>query len=195
MPDPTRSRAHESRAHESRAREPRRRRAPAAPPPTVRLLEGWLWFAGLLVALLALALLLPEPVGAQITTGLRPPERVTPAQQVARAESTITAMRDSAAREERLDLRAWVDSAAMSLEAGAAPVTPMPDVPGDSLVPKPGVPAPAPRPGARPDAGRDEPTTSFREGAPAPDTATPLPLLLAVGGAMVGSGIWLRRRR
>ncbi len=178
-----------------------RRRTLAVPQPTHdRLAEGALWFAGLLVALLVLALLFPEPAGAQITTGLRPPERVTPEQQVARAESTIVAARDSAAREERLDLRAWVDSAAMSLEAGAAPVTPMPDVPGDSLVPDPGVPAapapaPSPRPGTRPDPRGGQPTTSFREGAPAPDTATPLPLLAAMGGAMVGAGIWLRRRR
>ena len=158
------------------------------------------------VAALALAAgLLALPLagaGAQITTGLTPPP--TPREVEARvaAESTVVAARDSVAVAERRDMRAWVDSAARSLEAGGAAVTPMPDVPGDSLVPNaPAVPSvnPSPvippggeRPAAPPTAA---PTTRFREGAPAPDTATPLPALLLAAAGLAGGGAALLRRR
>ena len=154
------------------------------------------------VAVLALAaglLALPTAgAGAQITTGLTPPP--TERQVVARAaaESAVVAARDSVAVTERRDMRAWVDSAARSLESGGAAVTQMPDVPGDSLVPDaPAVPSVNPSPVIPPggEAPAAPPTTRFREGAPAPDTATPLPALLLVAMGLAGGGAALLRRR
>jgi hypothetical protein len=180
---------------------------------------------------LAAALLLAAPAaaGAQITTGLRAPAPRPTAVERAQTESTVVTVRDSIARAERLDMKAWVDSAASSLERGGAPVTEMPDVPGDSLVPPATPPGAAPPAGARPataaptparvPAGRDstrrdstggapagqppaaprEPQPPRRpptldEGAPAPDTATPLPLLAAVGAGLTVAGLLLKRR-
>jgi hypothetical protein len=37
-------------------------------------------------------------------------------------------------------------------------------------------------------------TESFRDGAPAPDTATPFPLLAMLGVSLIGAGMLLRRR-
>lgn len=183
---------------------------------------------------LAAGLLAAPAAGAQITTGLTPPP--TPREVEARvaAESTIAAARDSVAVAQRLDMRAWVDSAARSLEAGGMPMTPMPGVPGDSLLPTPapGMPPaatpttgparrvpsvnPSPvippagvRPGARPDSGArptpppvagSRPTpppdeAAMGEGAIAPDTATPLPALLALAGGLTAAGATLLRRR
>lgn len=164
------------------------------------------------LALAAGLLVLPVAgAGAQITTGLTPPPTPREVQQRVAAESTVVALRDSVAVAERRDMRAWVDSAARSLEAGGAAVTPMPEVPGDSLLPNPAPPAGAPatpptaRPvpstnpspvippgGARP---APPPTTRFREGAPAPDTATPLPALLLAAAGLAGGGAALLRRR
>ena len=39
------------------------------------------------------------------------------------------------------------------------------------------------------------PPPAFRDGAPAPDTATPLPLLLLLGGSLAAVGAGLLRRR
>ena len=188
-----------------------------------------------LVRLAAVLLLAaPAAAGAQITTGLRAPAPRPTAAERAQTESTVVTARDSIARAERLDMKAWVDSAASSLERGGAPVTEMPDVPGDSLVPpatppgatpptaaRPAPAGPTPPPGRVP-AGRDstrrdstgrapagqppaaptlprEPQPPRRpptldEGAPAPDTATPLPLLAAVGAGLTAAGLLLKRR-
>ena len=174
------------------------------------------------LALVAGLLALPlAGAGAQITTGLTPPPGPREIQRQVAAESTVVAARDSVATAERRDMRAWVDSAARSLEAGGSAVTPMPAVPGDSLVPTtptapaapaapavpsvnsspvipPGGEAPAAPPTASP-AGAppasSAPTTRFREGAPAPDTATPLPALLLAAAGLAGGGAALLRRR
>jgi hypothetical protein len=170
---------------------PVRRRAAVATPPA-RLSAGLVAVALFLLALV-LTLLLPGAAGAQITTGLTPPESRAARDSVVAAEGTIAAARDSVAREERLDLRAWVDSAAGSLNAGADPISPIPGAPADSVVANADVGTPA---GVVSPAGPTRrPTTTFREGAPAPNTATPLPLLAAAGGVLTAAGAWLRRRR
>lgn len=177
-----------------RSAAPARRRATAAPMPE-RLPAPLLWAGALVIALLLL-LVLPAAASAQITAGLTRPVDLAARDSVVREQGIIAAARDSVAREERLDLQAWVDSAAGSLSAGADPITPIPGAPADSVVENADIvpPPPGTRPGALPPAGR-QPTTTFREGAPAPDTATPLPLLAAVGGVMTAAGAWLRRRR
>lgn len=188
------------------------------------------------LAALALAVLLAAPAtaAAQITTGLRAPAPRPTAEQRAARDSTIISYRDSIAESERLDMRAWVDSAAESLAQGGAPVSEMPpEVRADSLLPTTPVPAVpgAARPVVGPDSGRVEPpagpvierdprapvdrpspterTTppaaqapatpapaapAVRDGAPAPDTATALPLLAALGAGMTAAGLLLKRR-
>lgn len=151
--------------------------------PTARALDGVP--AGLLVA--ACLLLAPVPAGAQFTSAVQPPPRDSEPAVVVATDSVIAMRRDSAVQAERLDLRAWVDSAASALAAGAALAPPAAG--GDTLArtdstPTLGTPVRA-----------TEETVEFREGAPAPDTATPLPLLLLAGGALAGLGAALRRRR
>jgi hypothetical protein len=176
-----------------------------------------------LLPLAALALLggLPLPLASQITTGFVPPPPPPTPQEVAAADSARASTRDSVVRAERLSMREWVDSAARSLERGGDAVLPVEEVIADSMaVPADSArralpdsirraspdsarraapdslrrPAPArtpPAAPARPPAAAPE----FREGAPAPDTATPLPLLLLLGGSLAAAGAGLLRRR
>lgn len=189
------------------------------------------------LAALAFAVLLAAPAtaAAQITTGLRAPSPRPTAEQRAVRDSTIVSYRDSIAEAERLDMRAWVDSAAESLARGGAPVSEMPpEVQADSLLPPTPVPAvpDAARPAVGADSGRVQPpagpvierdprapgdrpasperatppaagapaappaprSPTVRDGAPAPDTATPLPLLAALGAGMTAAGLLLKRR-
>lgn len=162
--------------------------------------------AALLAGLLALALA-PAVVEAQFATGLTPPRRAPSPAAVAAAESTSVAVRDSVAREQRLDMKAWVDSAAASLEVGGSPVAPIPTSPrGDTLRGRaPSRPAapPQPRPPAQtrparpvsPPPPAPPQSPSAAPGALPPDTATPLPLLALVGSAMLGGGAALLRGR
>lgn len=193
-----------------------RRRRPARPPAsralagrTDRLAAGLL--AGLLAGMTAICLL-PAAASAQFATGLTPPPRPAAAAEVAAAESVVVAARDSVVREQRLDMKAWVDSAASSLQAGATVATPLPVSPDDTtsrLPPVSPIPpardsaaAPAPRPAspspavpAPVPARRPPASPGFRPGAPAPDTATPLPLLALVGAGLLGSGLTMLRRK
>jgi hypothetical protein len=117
--------------------------------------------AFILAALLAcVACATPRIAAAQFVSGLTPPPPRPSAGEVAAAESVKVVRRDSVAREQRLDMRAWVDSAAASLERGGRPRTPIPTTPDsarrDTVPPLPTPPrvrpstAPAPRsPAAR----------------------------------------------
>lgn len=172
--------------------------------------------AGVVLAMTAIAVL-PTVAAAQFATGLTPPPRPAAKEEVAAARSAVVAARDSVAREQRLDMKAWVDSAAGSLRAGAAAATPIPVSPVDTTaklppvtpvapVPDTSAASPAPRspttvPRARPPADSVTPvqrppaSPGFRPGAPAPDTATPLPLLALVGATLLGSGLTMLRRK
>ena len=106
-----------------------------------------------LVALLTAALAAPALLAAQITTGLTPPLPPPSDSQIAAAESVVTFTRDSIAHAERLSMQAWVDSAARSLERGGAAVQPLPEAPGDTLLPAAGTPPTPPVPASPPAAG------------------------------------------
>jgi hypothetical protein len=127
----------------------------------------------------AVATLFAAPVASAQFTGLvtPPPRPAPPAEIVARA-GDVTA--DTTASQRMTDMKAWVDSAAVAVAAQA---------PQDTTTPPPVIvetpPAAEPAP---------EPVTEFREGAPAPDTATPLPLLALLGAGLVAAGAALRRR-
>lgn len=133
-------------------------------------------------AMIAAALLMVAPVAleAQITTLVPPPREpqpVTAAREAADAEA-----RTDSIREVRLgDMREWVDSAAVAIAATPDSVTLEVDS-GEVAVEDP----PLPR--------APEPTEEFREGAPAPATATRLPVLALVGIGALGIGAALVRR-
>lgn len=139
-------------------------------------------FASVVVALLVV----PSLASAQFTTVLTPPKK-EPAPAV--ATTPERAARDTAERRTLTNMKAWVDSAAAALDVEM----PAPDTvfAGDSAVVAP-EPEPAPAP---PESPREE-TLTFRDGAPAPDTATDLPLLavLALGSLGVGAVLLWRPR-
>lgn len=143
----------------------------------------------MLAAAVAAALAAPA-LPAQFTTVVQPPEKAKPAaaspQQVAAGDSVRA---DTSAAARLQEMSAWVDSAAVAMgvdtrdsQPPAPPAVAPIDTTGGPVADSAGM---APR--------RDEPV--FRDGAPAPDTATPLPMLALIGTALVGAGVLLRRRR
>ena len=127
----------------------------------------------------ALATLFAAPVASAQFTGLvtPPPRPAPPVEMIARA-GDVTA--DTTAAQRMTDMKAWVDSAAVGVAAQA---------PQDTTTPPPVV---VETPLAAP--AQQEPVTEFREGAPAPDTATFLPALALLGAGLVTAGAVLRRR-
>lgn len=156
------------------------------------------WGGALLAVAAAGMLALPAPVAAQFTTGVAPPERRSaPAPEEVIASHR--ARQDTVAIQERLDLRAWVDSAALAIERGESPAAPIPTQPGDTLGPVERTPVTAdtaaPVRPTRPADQLPRATTVFREGAPAPATATPFPMLMLAGAGLLVGGALLRIRR
>ena len=133
-------------------------------------------------ALIVAALLMTAPAAleAQITTLVPParePQPVTAARDAAEAEA-----RTDSIREVQLgDMREWVDSAAVAIAATPDSTTVEVDS-GEVAMERP----PLPR--------APEPTEEFREGAPAPATATRLPLLALLGIGALGLGAALVKR-
>ena len=126
-----------------------------------------------------LTLLVAPAASAQFTGLVTPPPRpAPPAELVARAGDVTS---DTAVERRMTDMKAWVDSAAVAVQAQAPrdTVTPPP-----VIVETPRAAEPAPQ----------EEVSAFREGAPAPDTATPLPAILLLGAGLVAGGAALRRR-
>jgi hypothetical protein len=121
------------------------------------------------LALLAAA---PSVAAAQFTTVIRPPER----QEPARPTAAEVAARDSVTTLQITSMQAWVDSVAA--DAAAEGDTIVAEVSAGAVVTD----------SAELTATGPESTTAFRDGAPAPDTATPLPLLLLTGLLAAGLG-------
>jgi hypothetical protein len=127
--------------------------------------------------LLILATLFAAPGASAQFTGLvtPPPRPATPVELVAQAGDVHS---DSSAAARMTDMKAWVDSAAVAVGAQAAQ---------DTTTPPAVVEAPVAAP------PREE-VSSFRDGAPAPNTATPLPALLLLGAGLFAGGAALRKR-
>lgn len=130
------------------------------------------------LTLLLAALVAAPSAFAQFTGVVTPPPRPQPPVELIAEGGDVSADTTAAAR--MSDMRAWVDSAAVSVAAQAPEDTATPPV----VIETPQV-APPPA---------QEEVTAFREGAPAPDTATPLPALLLLGAVLVAGGAALRRR-
>lgn len=125
------------------------------------------------------ALITVPTASAQFTGVVQPPPRPEqPVELVAQAGSVSA---DTSAATRMSDMRAWVDSAAVAVAAQS---------PQDTATPAAVIETPA---AEAPPAAQEE-VTAFREGAPAPNTATPLPALLLLGAALLAGGAALRRR-
>lgn len=122
---------------------------------------------GRLFASLALVALAPGAAAAQFTTFVAPPPKVDTVIVADTAVVVTAPTADSLARANINNMKAWVDSAA-----------------GDAvdLRTEPVAVAPMPEPGY------------FADGSPAPNTATPLPLLVVLGAGAIGAGALLLRR-
>jgi hypothetical protein len=157
-----------------------------------------------LIAALALAFS-ADALPAQFTAVVVPPpkpERPT----VPRSMLTDTSQRDTSTARRLQEMSAWVDSAAveMGIEVSAAeslattdPADPtrdplaaadttgqVADTTGGPVIDSAAAPSPP----------RVPMPHEFREGAPAPDTATPFPMLALLGASLIGAGALLRRR-
>ena len=135
--------------------------------------------------LIAAAFLVAAPAvaEAQFTTVVakpRPVEPATSAQQVAEARARA----DSTQAARLSDMRAWVDSAAGAIADFSDTVRV--EVDSGEIARDTMIAAPTPPP--------TRPTTEFREGAPAPATATGLPTLALLGIGALGLGAMLLGR-
>ena len=131
------------------------------------------------VLIAALAVAAPAAAEAQFAGVPRAPGRRPPARVV--ASGADSARRDTLPPTRLPDMKAWVDSATIALgEAGGgadAPAAPM--SPASTTTAASG--------------GRGADST-MRDGARAPDTATPLPTIAFVGSLLVAAGLFVRRR-
>ena len=127
---------------------------------------------------------------AQITTVVAaPPKRNEPAQQAAAAQREQAAQ-DSMARVTMTGMKEWVDSAAAALAIRPDTVP----TAADTSVATPRAPT-SPAPGAQSQSPtRGDSATEFREGARAPNTATPIPAIAFAGAALVAIGGAMKRR-
>ena len=129
----------------------------------------------------AATLLTPAALSAQFTTFVAPPRKAavdSPATVVA-----AKARADSVARMSLTDMKSWVDSAAGTSTQGASA--------NDTTMAAANAAAPA----VQVPPGDTRTTTSFSNGAIAPNTASPLPAYLAAGLASFLVGLFLLRRR
>jgi hypothetical protein len=126
-----------------------------------------------------LAALLAAPAASAQFTGLvTPPPRPAPPVEIVARAGDVSA--DTTIARRMTDMKAWVDSAAVAVAAQAPQDTTAPPV----IVETPPAVVPPPQ----------QEVTAFHEGAPAPDTATPLPALLLLGAGLIAGGAALRRR-
>ena len=133
------------------------------------------------ILLTAAALLTPAVSSAQFTTFVAPPRKAV----VDSAPTTVAAKAraDSVARMSLTDMKTWVDSAAgTSTQVASTNDTTM--AAANASTPAPQVPS-----------GNAHSTTTFSNGAIAPNTASPLPAYLAAGFALFSVGLFLVRRR
>ena len=133
------------------------------------------------ILLTAATLLTPAALSAQFTTFVAPPRKAV----VDSAPTTVAAKAraDSVARMSLTDMKTWVDSAAgTSTQVASANDTTM-------------AAANAATPATQVTSGNARTTTTFSNGAIAPNTASPLPAYLAAGLASFSVGLFLLMRR
>ena len=133
--------------------------------------------------LLAAALMTPATLPAQFTTFVAPPRKDTVSSKPS-VVAVAKARADSASRMSLTDMKSWVDSAAGTpAPVSAVADTAMANV--DSVA-------------ATASGTPQRSTTTFSNGAIAPNTATSLPQLFATGFVSIAAGLLIfgfRRRR
>ena len=122
---------------------------------------------------------IPAAAQAQFTTVVAPP-RAKQVAESAESAADARARADSLMRVRLGDMREWVDSAAVAI-SGVSDTARVVVVDSGEVALEPERPAP-------------RPTTEFREGAPAPATATGLPTLALIGIGALGLGAILLGR-
>lgn len=142
----------------------------------------------------ALAAMMIVGVGtakAQITTFVAsPPRKIEPAQQAA-AQQREKVAQDSVARVAMTGMKEWVDSAsaALAIRPDTVPAT------SDTAVGTPrAATAPAPKSDSSASARTSERQPEFRNGARAPNTATPIPVIGLAGVVLILTGMAMKRR-
>jgi hypothetical protein len=135
------------------------------------------------IVVLAFAALLPATAAGQFTTFVTPPRQRADTAKPAPTPAQAAEAADSMARVAITNMKAWVDSAAGDVvvnrvDSAGRPVAATGPVTSGAVTPS-----------------RAESTSVFREGAPAPDTASWLPLLVAVGAGAIGVGVVILRWR
>ncbi|HEU4566176.1 MAG TPA: hypothetical protein VFS05_16055 [Gemmatimonadaceae bacterium] len=142
-----------------------------------------------LVKMLAAAALLAgaSPAAAQFTAAI-PPQRPAKGSAAVAGADTVTA-RDTSTVVRLREMREWVDSAAVALNVNVPPAGD--STARDTTANAPAAPANAPAAETRVATGE---VTRFRDGAPAPNTATPLPFVALVGATSLLVGAWMLRR-
>jgi hypothetical protein len=135
------------------------------------------------IVVLAFSTLLPATAAGQFTTFVTPPRQRADSAKPVATPAQAAAAADSMARVAITNMKAWVDSAAGDVvvnrvDSAGRPVAAAGPVTSGAATP-----------------ARAESTSVFREGAPAPDTATWLPLLVLIGTGAIGVGVVLLRWR
>lgn len=141
--------------------------------------------AGLRGAAVLALTFIPALASAQITTVISAPKRQQVAAQVAAQREAVA--QDSIARVTLTGMKEWVDSAANAMAVRPDTAVTV----ADTAV------AATTRPAQqKPDSTRTtaRAADTFRDGARAPNTATPWPTLAAVGLGLIAMGSLLRRR-
>lgn len=128
--------------------------------------------------LAATAALAPAPLLAQVTTFIAPPRKAAVDSTKTTVAAATAAQRDTMARMTLSNMKAWVDSAAgvsttsteVAVADTSAPATNQPTSNATSNTSRTG-------------------TTTFSNGAIAPNTASPLPIYLAAGIVLIFAGV------
>jgi hypothetical protein len=138
-------------------------------------------------ALAAMMIVGAGTANAQITTVVAAPPRKTEAAQQAAAQQREKVAQDSVARVTMTGMKEWVDSAsaALAIRPDTVPTT------ADSSV---GTPRAATAPAPKSDSSTAERQPEYRDGARAPDTATPIPAIGLAGVVLILAGMALKRR-
>ena len=140
-------------------------------------------------AVVVALMLFPGVASAQITTVISAPKRQQATAQAAAQREA--ARQDSIARVTLTGMKEWVDSAANALALRPDTGVAAADTTGVAVTP-PVQQRPDSATSAR--TGNPRPTETFRDGARAPNTATPWPSIAALGLAMMAVGALMRRR-
>lgn len=140
--------------------------------------------------IVAVALAAGASTGAAQFTGVVAPPKAKPSAAAVAAAAADSARRDTSTAVRLTEMKAWVDSAAVAVAAA----TPADTVTrADTTRTDTAAMNRAGRQPARTEAATGDVMT-YRNGVPAPNTATLLPLVLLAGAGSLVTGAWLRRR-